>query len=209
MRADATITAQIKKDQKNPIAEITNPAPKRTAPNSRITPPNGRQTIPMAQAMRPGASRRLGSLRSPNLPAHQRLAVVVMPKTSSALAAEKTPDSVTARGRKVRTTPGGHRRRRKQDEDAPQGTPSESSEEAGPALFPLFPRRCGETDPGDHTEPQQWGEAPEQEDDTEAEFPHQPEPQRITEYGRQRDGDTQKAQCFPPAMGRGELDDHG
>src|SRR5215210_4933111 len=82
-----------------------NPAPKRTAPNNRITPPNGRQTVPMAQAMRPGASRRRGSLRSPNLPAHQRLAVVVMPTTRSALAAEKTPDSVTARGRKVKTTP--------------------------------------------------------------------------------------------------------
>src|SRR5215213_105274 len=105
MRADATITAQIKKDQKNPIAEITNPAPKRTAPNSRITPPNGRQTIPLAQAMRPGASRRRGSLRSPNLPAHQRLAVDVIPTTRSALAAEKIPESGTARGRKVKTTP--------------------------------------------------------------------------------------------------------
>src|SRR5215212_11720250 len=82
-----------------------NPAPKRTAPNSRITPPSGRQTIPLAQAMRPGASRRRGSLRSPNLPAHQRLAVDVMPTTRSALAAEKTPEPGTARGRKVKTTP--------------------------------------------------------------------------------------------------------
>src|SRR5215211_334509 len=122
-RADTSRTEQIKKDQENPTAEITNPnekapipvpaskaafhrvlprpysdfatrpiirmrvafwsspnpAPKRTAPNSRITPPSGRQAIPMAQAMRPGASRRRGCLRSPKRPAHQRLAVVVMP----------------------------------------------------------------------------------------------------------------------------------
>src|SRR5215210_2106142 len=82
-----------------------NPVPKRTAPNNRIAPPSGRQTIPPAQAMRPGASRRRGSLRSPNLPAHQRLAVDVIPTTRSALAAEKIPEPGTARGRKVKITP--------------------------------------------------------------------------------------------------------
>src|SRR5215212_1538011 len=146
MRADATIAEQMKKDQENLTAEITNPnvkapipvpaskaefqsvlpspysdfetrpiirirvefwsnpnpVPKRTAPISRITPPSGRQTIPLAQAMRPGASSRHGSLRSPNLPAHQRLAVDVMPTTRSALAAEKTPEPGTARGRRSR-----------------------------------------------------------------------------------------------------------
>jgi hypothetical protein len=39
------------------------------------------------------------------LPAHQRLAVEVIPTTRSALAAEKTPEPGTARGRKVKTTP--------------------------------------------------------------------------------------------------------
>src|SRR5215210_3521231 len=82
-----------------------NPVPKRTAPTSRTTPPSGRQTIPVAQARRPGASSRRGSLRSPNLPAHQRLAVDVIPTTRSALAAEKAPEPGTARGRKVKTTP--------------------------------------------------------------------------------------------------------
>src|SRR5215213_8057295 len=82
-----------------------NPDPNSTAPISRTTPPSGRQTIPAAQARRPGASRRRGPLRSPNLPAHQRLAVEVIPTTRSALAAEKTPEPGTARGRKVKTTP--------------------------------------------------------------------------------------------------------
>src|SRR5215213_8275498 len=66
-----------------------NPVPKRTAPTSRTTPPSGRR----------------GSLRSPNLPAHQRLMVEVIPTTRSALAAEKAPEPGTARGRKVKTTP--------------------------------------------------------------------------------------------------------
>src|SRR5215218_658851 len=84
---------------------IPKPAPKSSAPPSKPKPSTERAAIPSAAETRPGARRRRGFLRSPKRPAHQREKVLVSPRRSSAVAAEKSPAPGAASGRKVMTTP--------------------------------------------------------------------------------------------------------
>jgi hypothetical protein len=105
---------------------IPKPAPNNSAPPSSAKPSRESATIPSAARTRPGARRRRGSRRSPKRPAHQREMVLATPRSSRAVAAEKSPGPGAASGRKVTTTP----------EAAVQEAKSRNTRKSGPLLKP-------------------------------------------------------------------------